>query len=331
MTYLPEPVNITRLLALPQLEEDLTRLESRLLRSLSTEDVFLAEVARHLVSAGGKRLRPALTITSAAAGRAPATEDVLLGGVSVELVHLASLYHDDVMDEAITRRNVPTVNSRWGNLVAIVAGDFLLARSAEIAASLGTEVAALLAATLGRLCEGQINEVHSAYDLNRSEESYLAAIAGKTASLMAASCRIGALTAGLDRQQVEAVTTFGQCFGMAFQIRDDILDVVATAEELRKDPGQDLVAGIYTMPVLRTLADPEREPVLRGLLGKPLGPYERDQARGIVASSGAIASTAAAGRRYADAAASAANSLSDQAVGEGLARLGHSLIDTIPV
>ncbi|MGH9207024.1 MAG: polyprenyl synthetase family protein [Acidimicrobiales bacterium] len=323
-------MNLTSLLALPQLEEDLGRLESTLRRSLRTEDALLADVAQHLVSAGGKRLRPALTIAAAASGRAPATEEVLLGGVSVELVHLASLYHDDVMDEATTRRSVQTVNSRWGNLVAIVAGDFLLARSAEIAAGLGTEVAGLLAVTLGRLCEGQISEVHSAFDMSRSEEAYLSAIAGKTASLMAASCRIGALTAGLDRHHIEALTTFGQCFGMAFQIRDDILDVVATHEDLGKEPGQDLVAGIYTMPVLRALRDSESQAELKELLGKPLSPQDRDIARDIVASSGAIAETTRTGRRYAERAAGAVTTLADTAVGESLARLGRSLIDTLP-
>jgi heptaprenyl diphosphate synthase len=328
--YLPETVNITGLLGLPNLDADLGRLEESLRRSLATEDAFLAEVAQHLVSAGGKRLRPALTLAAASIARSPATEAVLMGGVSVELVHLASLYHDDVMDEAATRRNVQSVNARWGNLVAIVAGDFLLARSAEIAASLGTEVAALLAATLARLCEGQVSEVHSAFDPGRAEDSYLATIAGKTASLMATSCRIGALTAGLERRQVEALTTYGQCFGMAFQIRDDILDVVATEEELGKEPGQDLVAGIYTMPVLRALAHPEVGAELRPLLGQRLSRPERDKARAMIAASGAIASAAAEARRFVDAAAAAAASVGDGLVAEGLCRLAHSLTDTIP-
>ena len=146
--------------------------------------------------------------------------------MAVELVHLASLYHDDVMDEATVRRNVESVNARFGNLVAIVAGDFLLARSAEIAAGLGTEIAALLAATLGELCRGQVAEVHAAFRVDRSTDNYTGAIAGKTAALMATSCRIGALTGGLPRHEVELFTEFGRHFGMAFQIRDDILDVI---------------------------------------------------------------------------------------------------------
>src|SRR3954470_16859419 len=213
------------LLHLPRLTDDLDRVEDALRRSVGSEDPFLAEVAAHLIVAGGKRIRPVLAVAAAAAGGIEVTEDIAQGAVSVELVHLGSLYHDDVMDNASTRRGVESVNARWGNLVAIVAGDFLLARASEIAASLGTEVAGLLAATIGRLCEGQVGEVQSAYSPDRTEPSYLAAISGKTASLMAAACRIGALTAGLDRGHIDALTSFGQAFGMTFQIRDDILDL----------------------------------------------------------------------------------------------------------
>ncbi len=203
-----------------------------------------------------------------------------MGAVAVELVHLASLYHDDVMDEATVRRNVESVNARFGNLVAIVAGDFLLARSAEIAAGLGTEIAGLLAATLGELCQGQVAEVHAAFQPGRSRDDYYRAIAGKTASLMATSCRIGALTGGLPRTQIDAFTDFGRSFGMIFQVRDDILDVIGTEAELGKPAGQDLAEGIYTLPVLLALADPEAGPELRTLLGQPLGTARAGQGPG---------------------------------------------------
>ena len=174
--------------------------------------------------------------------------------MSVELVHLGSLYHDDVMDEADTRRSVESVNARWGNLQAILAGDFLLARASEIAASLGTEVAGLLAATIGRLCEGQIGELRRTYNAARTEAEYLESIDGKTASLFSTAARIGALVGGLDRPDVEALTSFGHAFGMAFQIVDDVLDLTATEAQLGKPAGHDLVEGVYTLPVIRTLA-----------------------------------------------------------------------------
>src|ERR1700678_4574823 len=207
-------MNVVELLGLPALEDQLKRLEPLLVESVVTGDGFLDEVTTHLLAAGGKRLRPVLALATATSGSSEGTREDLLGAVSVELVHLASLYHDDVIDEATVRRNVESVNARFGNLVAIVAGDFLLARSAEIAAGLGTEIAGLLAATLGRLCQGQVAEVRAAFQVTRTEEAYTSAIAGKTAALMATSCRIGALTGGLSRQEVEALTTFGHAFGM---------------------------------------------------------------------------------------------------------------------
>lgn len=328
-------MNISGLLDLPLLQADLDRVEGRLRDSVTAEDPFLTEVALHLVSAGGKRIRPALAVAAAAAGRSPgdgeATDDVLLGGVSVELVHLGSLYHDDVMDGAATRRGVETVNARWGNLVAIIAGDFLLAKASEIAAGLGNEVAGLLAATIGRLCQGQVLEMRTTFDVHRSEPSYFSAIAGKTAALMSAACRIGSLTAGHDRQTVETLTAFGHAFGMAFQICDDVLDVVGTDESLGKPAGLDLVAGVYTLPVIRTLAaggDAAAE--LVSLLGSPVDDAVRDKARGIVRSSSGVASAVTTAREYADEAARAAAATpAGEAV--GLGQLAHALVDDLPL
>ena len=295
-----------------------------------TGDGFLDEVTTHLLAAGGKRLRPVLALATATSGARDASREDLLGAVSVELVHLASLYHDDVMDEATVRRNVESVNARFGNLVAIVAGDFLLARSAEIAAGLGTEIAGLLAATLGELCRGQVAEVHAAFQVGRTEESYSSAIAGKTASLMATSCRIGALTGGLPRPEVDAYTSFGRYFGMIFQVRDDILDVIGTEAELGKPAGQDLAEGIYTLPVLFALADPAVGPELRPLLGQPLGQPERYMARSIVSESGAIGRSVVVARRYAELAADAAVTGPSPQLAEGFATMAHSLVDDLP-
>jgi heptaprenyl diphosphate synthase len=323
-------VNVVELLGLPALEEQLQLLEPMLTECVITGDDFLDEVTTHLIGAGGKRLRPVLALASATAGATDPTREDLLGAVAVELVHLASLYHDDVMDEATIRRNVESVNSRFGNLVAIVAGDFLLARSAEIAAGLGTEIAGLLAATLGELCRGQVSEVHAAFQVGRTLGDYTDAISGKTASLMAASCRIGALTADLPRTQVDALTTFGRCFGMIFQVRDDILDIVGSATELGKPAGQDLAEGIYTLPVLLALDDPVAGPELKPLLGQPLGDDEREAARAIVAASGAVAASVAVGRRYAEEAAEAAASCTSPALASGFATLAHSTVDGLP-
>jgi heptaprenyl diphosphate synthase len=267
------------LAGLPGMPDLRDRIEKRLLATVETESPAMTEMASHLIKAGGKRVRPLFAVAAAATandggagetGGAPNDqEDAITGGVAVELVHIGSLYHDDVIDEAETRRTVESVNVRWGNLRAILAGDFLLARASELAASLGTEVAGLLAATIGRLCEGEVRELQDAYHLARTEADYLAAIDGKTASLFASACRIGGIVGELPRDHIEALTDFGRRYGMAFQVVDDVLDVVATDDELGKPAGHDMAEGVYNLPVLRAFAGPEGDE-LRTLLGGPI-------------------------------------------------------------
>jgi heptaprenyl diphosphate synthase len=313
------------LLQLPVLQADLGRIETELLASVQANDDFLTEVAGHLIRAGGKRVRPALTVASAGAHHemlASASSEVVRGAVSVELVHLGSLYHDDVMDDAEIRRTVESVNARWGNLKAILAGDYLLAKASEIAASLGTEVAGLLASTIARLCEGQVLELQHAFDAARTEQSYLTAIAGKTASLLGTACRVGGIVGGLPRDDIERLTAFGTNYGMAFQIVDDVLDVVATDEQLGKPAGHDLVEGVYTLPVIRTLADEAAgADKLRRMLGGPLGEGELDVARDIVRSNGAIDASLATAESFARTAQEAVLALG---TGESVSAMGSA-------
>jgi heptaprenyl diphosphate synthase len=315
------------------MSDELVRVEDALRASVVTDDAYLTEIASHLIIAGGKRLRPALAIVAAATKVSlPVPDDVVLGGVSVELVQVGSLYHDDVMDEALTRRGVESVNARWGNLRAILAGDFLLAKASEIAASLGVEVAGLLAATIGRLCEGQVRELQTTYNSERTEAQYLSAIEGKTASLFAAATRIGAIVAELPRTQVDALTMFGQRYGMAFQIVDDVLDVVATDEQLGKPAGQDLAEGVYNLPVIRALQNGGTSASeLRSLLGSPLERGDVDRARKLVQSNGATDESLVLARSYCVEAIDALAPMRDtsQAV-ETLAAAAASLPDSVP-
>ncbi len=289
------------------MEGDLERVEAELMASIEVTDPFLNQIAGHLIAAGGKRVRPGFTIASAAAGDSEdraATAEAVSGAVSVELVHIGSLYHDDVMDEAEMRRTVESVNSRWGNHKAILAGDFLLARASEIAASLGTEVAGLLAATIARLCEGQILELKDMFNVDRSERDYFESIDGKTASLLSTACRVGGIVATLDRDRIDTLGRFGHSYGMAFQIVDDILDVIASDEELGKPSGNDLIEGIYTLPVIRALRSDQRTD-LAHLLGGPLDPSTRDKVRDLVRGGPGVASAVADARRFADEAVTA--------------------------
>jgi geranylgeranyl pyrophosphate synthase len=305
------------------------RVEKRLAMAVESADPAMTEMASHLVRAGGKRLRPVLAALSSTAGTGPAaiSDDAVTGGVACELVHVGSLHHDDVIDEAETRHSVASVNARWGNLRAILSGDFLLARASGLAASLGTEVAGLLAATIGRLCEGEVRELQVAYQVDRTEDDYRAAIEGKTAALYATSCRIGGLVADLPGPEVDALTDFGLQYGLAFQVVDDVLDVVASDEELGKPAGHDMAEGVYNLPVLRTLAaGGAAADELRALLGGPLAPEAQERALALVRAGDGVAESMVAAQTEVEGAAAALAALPASPAGDALAAAARHLV-----
>ncbi len=326
------PGSASPLFALPAMDHDRERIEAAMHDAVVTSDTYLTELASHLLVAGGKRLRPVLAVAAAQINGEPASLDVVRGGVACELVHLGSLYHDDVMDEADTRRGVATVNAKWGNLQAILAGDFLLARASEIAASLGTEVAGLLARTIGWLCEGQIEELRHTYDRGRTETSYFASIHGKTGSLYGTACRIGGIVAGHDREIIDALTEFGNAYGTVFQIVDDILDIVATDEQLGKPAGHDMVEGVYTLPVLRTLAlDNSAAAELGELLGGPLDTVAKEKAMSIVRGNEGVESAIATARTYVEMAERSCDELPASEATEALRSAPRALLTSATV
>jgi heptaprenyl diphosphate synthase len=304
------------------------RIEKRLATAVEADDPAVAEMASHLVRAGGKRLRPVLAALSSTTGEPGAVvrDEAVTGGVACELVHVGSLHHDDVIDEAETRHGVDSVNARWGNLRAILSGDFLLARASELAASLDTEVAGLLAATIGRLCTGEVRELELAYQVDRSVEDYAAAIEGKTAALYSTACRIGGIVADLPRDRIDVLTDFGRDYGMAFQVVDDILDVVATDDELGKPAGHDMAEGIYNLPVLRALGGPGGGE-LRALLGGPLMPDAQARALEIVRSGDGVAASVADARAYVDRAVGGLAALPASPAADALAAAARHLLD----
>ncbi|MBJ7260750.1 MAG: polyprenyl synthetase family protein [Acidimicrobiia bacterium] len=315
-------------LTLKPLAGDLARVEKALETAVHHEDRFLREVAGHLSGAGGKRVRPTLTLSAAycAQGARECSDEIITGAVACELVHLGSLHHDDVIDEAQTRRSVPSVNARWSNIVAILSGDYLLARASSLAASLGADVAALLADTIGELCRGQILELQHLFDVNRSEEDYARAIEGKTASLFATSCRVGGMVSQVDAATLDSLTQFGHHLGMCFQVVDDILDLTATDEALGKPSGQDMAEGIYTLPVIYAMNE---NPLLREKLGGPLAGDRLKEARQLAATPDALATTRSIAWDHATKAREAlagANNLDSEVTG-GLSIFVEQLID----
>lgn len=260
---------LTDLIPIPQVWERLDRVEKRLLEASNADDAFLTEIARHGLVAGGKRFRPLLAQLTSEFG--PHLDDRAIdAGAAVELIHLGSLYHDDVIDEATTRRGTASVNANWSNTIAILAGDFLMARASEVAAStLGQEAVRLLARTYAELVEGQTLELQVDHNLNHGPAEYYRIIGGKTASLIRTSARLGAMASDADPAIVEAVSTWAWELGMVFQITDDALDLVATDGYLGKPAGSDIGEGKFTLPVLLALAGPERARIAELLSARP--------------------------------------------------------------
>jgi geranylgeranyl pyrophosphate synthase len=233
----------------------LAAVEARLADALESSLPLVKSSAAHLVSAGGKRFRPMLVLLCGRLGESEARSKELVDlAAAIEMTHVATLYHDDVMDESALRRGMPSANARFDNRVAILAGDWLFARASAIAADLGPSVSRVLADTIADLCEGQIMESEHRGTPTQTLERYLSVIERKTAALLGASCHLGAWVAGAPEAHVKAVTSYGRALGMAFQLSDDLLDVTGETAEAGKVPGTDLREGVWTLPVLATLA-----------------------------------------------------------------------------
>jgi heptaprenyl diphosphate synthase len=238
--------------------EGLEQVEARLRDVVRSSHPLLSEAAAHLVSAGGKRFRPLLTLLAAQFGDATRPQ-VVDAAVVVELTHLATLYHDDVMDEAPVRRGAESANTRWSNTVAILTGDYLFARASDLTAGLGTEATRLQSRTFARLVEGQIAETAGPAAGADAVAHHLKVLADKTASLISTSARLGAMTAGAAPDVVDTLAAYGEVIGIAFQLSDDLIDVLSEAGQSGKTPGTDLREGIATLPVLLARADGDRD------------------------------------------------------------------------
>ncbi len=253
-----------------RVRDRLDEVEAGLARSVGSGSALVAQAARHLLEAGGKRFRPLLVLLAAELGDADA-DGVVPAALVVELTHLATLYHDDVMDEAALRRGAPSANARYDNSVAILTGDYLFARASEVVSHLGPEAVRLQAQTFSRLVEGQIAETQGPGAGEDPLQHYLQVVADKTGSLIATSALFGAWLAGAPRDQRDAVAAFGEQIGVAFQLSDDVIDVTSDSAALGKTPGTDLREGVATLPLLlvRRSADPAT-PALLDLLAADL-------------------------------------------------------------
>ncbi len=303
----------------------LDRVEEELEKAVAADSDLLSATARYLLQAGGKRFRPMLVLLAGYFGD-PADPRLILGSVAIELSHLATLYHDDVIDESADRRGVPSANARWDNTVAILTGDYLFALASEMSADLGPDVCRLLARTITILCDGQIREVDAAGSLEQDEDGYLEVIRRKTGSLIATSCRLGGVLSDAAPEHVETLEAFGESLGLAFQLSDDIMDITSTQLELGKEPGTDMKEGVYTLPVLHALhRGPDRQE-LRHLLAQGAPDGERlVRALQIVRGEGSISHARGAVGAEVRRAVGLAKQLPDGAARDALVQLARFL------
>lgn len=309
--------------------EGLADVEAALLTQVSLADELIVEQALHLVRAGGKRFRPLLTILTAHMGPEPVNPDVATAGAVVELVHLASLYHDDVMDSAHTRRGVPSANNLWDNKIAILAGDFLFARSSKLCAGLGAEAVDIIAGTYSDLVVGQVRETTGPIAGRDPVEHYRKVIWEKTGALIATAACFGGMFSGAGTEQCTRLYRLGEVMGIAFQIADDLLDICASSPVSGKAAGTDLREGIRTLPMLLALEDegPEADR-LRELLVGPL-PVEAEvaEALALLNRSDGLKRARQELRGHVDRALLELHSLPDGPANRALERLVHHTVD----
>jgi heptaprenyl diphosphate synthase len=304
----------------------LASVEAALASAVHSSDEFLSVAGRYLVEAGGKRFRPLMTVLAAHFGD-PTAAEVVPAAVVVELTHLATLYHDDVMDEALVRRGAASANARWGNTVAILTGDFLFARASDVLADLGPWAVRVQARTFERLVAGQIHETRGAQHGADPVAHYLGVLSDKTGSLIATAAEFGARFAGADEPTIAALRRYGEQIGVAFQISDDVLDIASETGQSGKTPGTDLREGIATLPVLYALRSPETSARLRALLGRPLvDDAERTEALDLLRRSEGLARARQTLCGYAEAARAELAGLPDVPARDGFKALARVVV-----
>jgi geranylgeranyl pyrophosphate synthase len=289
---------LAQLLSLPELPRFIQEVEARMRRAVAADNPGLREPTLRVMQGGGKRMRPILVIAAATSRGGEVTDAVLQSAVAVEFLHLATIVHDDIIDNAKIRWSRPTVHEQEGVPTAILVGDYLLGLAGTQAAAVSQEAARVIATTITIMCDGQSQELADAYNTERSTAAYFDVIGKKTASLTAAACRLGGLSAGLPPAQISALAEYGEAFGMAFQIIDDLLDLLADPETLGKPVGSDAPAGVYTLPVLLGLQGSRQEDIRQWLSTARAKQSGGATLARLLQQSGAIAETYTEIQRY---------------------------------
>ncbi|OPY70608.1 MAG: Octaprenyl-diphosphate synthase [Syntrophorhabdaceae bacterium PtaU1.Bin034] len=283
------------------IREDLDKLEKSIDRLLTTRISFIREVVHHLIKSGGKRIRPILVILSSRLCGCFDDQPLSYAAI-VEFIHTATLLHDDVVDNAETRRGAQTANTVWGNESSVLVGDFLFSKSFDLMVSDNkAEILRVLSKATTDLAEGEILELLKTSDIDTTEEEYYEVILGKTAVLLSAACEIGALLGNAEEKKRRALHDFGYHIGMAFQLTDDLLDYTSTDKTLGKDAGRDLKEGKVTLPLINALksaTEEEKASIGKGLTKKRVTTKDFRNVKKVIEKYGGIAYTAQVSKKH---------------------------------
>jgi heptaprenyl diphosphate synthase len=319
-----------KLESMPSLNGELQQVEHRLQKITETKFNLLHRISNRLLKAGGKRLRPLLVLLTGKLHEDHSTEDLISIAASVELLHMATLIHDDVIDNSIHRRGENTVNKDWGNKVAVLSGDLLYMQCLKILVeSDNDDLLPYMLEVVGLICEGEAKQAVTNYDLNQKKKDYIDKITKKTALLISASCKLGGMVSGFNSQELDAVENYGEKLGVAFQIINDLNDVVAEKQDLGKEPGDDLRQGTLTLPVLYAIHESIENDFLEEVITKHNNTDEEiEKALDILRNSGAIRYTIEASQEYIEQALDSVSIFPDSPAKKALQLIAHSVINS---
>lgn len=313
---------------MPSINKDLKQVEQKLKEVTETKFSLLYRISNRLLNAGGKRLRPLLVLLSGKLNDHSA-QDLISIGASVELLHMATLIHDDVIDNSLHRRSENTINQDWGNKVAVLSGDLLYTQALKLLVEHGNdEIVNYMLDIVGLICEGEAKQAVTNHDLNQDMKDYINKITKKTALLIGASCKLGAMVSQVDAKKAAAMESYGKNLGIAFQIINDLNDIVADKEELGKEPGDDLRQGTLTLPVLYALDNSIKKEFLRKLLSAVIIPKQNKKAIGILKNSGAIKHSIEISRDYINQALDTLTLFSDSPAKNALQLITQTVINS---
>ncbi|MBU2702372.1 heptaprenyl diphosphate synthase [Sporomusaceae bacterium BoRhaA] len=306
-------------------QNELMAIKTELASAIRSQDDLVTDMGSHLFLAGGKCLRPGLYFLCARNSRKILSEKMPVA-VAIELIHMATLVHDDILDNAAVRRGVSTANARWGNHASVLAGDYLFAKAFSLIAEANAQALKVLSDVICAICEGEVSQIRDKFNPYRTEADYLKRIAQKTACFIAVSCELGAMAAQLDTTTVKALHQYGYAVGMAYQITDDILDITASEEQIGKPVGNDLRQGVLTLPVIYVLrTSPRQDELQKLILAKDMSDSKLQQCMNIIHETSAVEYTYQRMSQYLELARQSIPSSLDDDVREAL----HAVVDFV--